>query len=152
MRAIDINDITIKGKYKITTNQDLQTKRESHNMKILAKAQTIRRYEKRSKQYKQNQMFANNGKKFFRNLGKEQLPVGKPPKKEATETFWRNILENDIEHSRSAELIKREELKYADTECQPWKDITKDELQTALMQTSNWKSAGPDAVPNFGLK
>ena len=84
IRAIDINDIKIKGKYKITTNQDLQTKRESYNMKILAKAQTIRRYEKRSKQYKQNQMFANNGKKFFRNLGKEQLPVGKPPKKEAT--------------------------------------------------------------------
>ena len=37
---------------------------------------------KRSKQYKQNQMFANNRKKFFRNLGKEQVPVEKPPKKE----------------------------------------------------------------------
>ena len=79
----------IKRKYKITTNQDLQTTRESLKMKILAKAQRIRRYEKRSKQYKQNQMFANNRKKFFRNLGKEQVPVEKPPKKEATQTFWR---------------------------------------------------------------
>ena len=60
----------MKRKYKITTNQDLQTARESLKMKILAIAQRIRRYEKRSKQYKQNQMFSNNRKKFFRNLGK----------------------------------------------------------------------------------
>ena len=143
---------TIKRKYKITTIQDLHTAREFLKMKILAKAQRIRRYEKRSKQYKQNQMFANNRKKFFRNLGKEQVPVEKPPKKEATETFWRNILENDREHNHSAERIKREELKYADTECQPWEDITQDELQTALKKTSNWKSPGPDADPNFWFK
>ena len=36
----------IKRKYKITTNQDLQTTRESLKMKILAKAQRIKRYEK----------------------------------------------------------------------------------------------------------
>jgi len=97
-------------------------------------------------------MFANNRKKFFRNLGKEQVPVEKPPKKEATETFWRNILENDREHNHLAEWIKREELKYVDTECQPWEDITQDELQTALLKTCDWKSPGPDAVPNFWLK
>ena len=142
----------IKRKYKITTNQDLQTTRESLKMKILAIAQRIRRYEKRSKQYKQNQMFSNNRKKFFRNLGKEQVPVEKPPKKEATETFWCNILANDREHNHSAEWIKREELKYIDTECQPWEDITQYELQTALMKTSNWKSPGPDAIPNVWLK
>ena len=48
-------------------------------------------------------MFANNRKKFFRNFGKEQISVEKPPKKEAAETFWRNILENDREHNHSAE-------------------------------------------------
>ena len=64
-------------------------------------------------------MFANNRKKFFRNLGKEHVPVEKPPKKEATETFWRNILENDREQLHSAEGIKRDDLKYVDTECQP---------------------------------
>ena len=97
-------------------------------------------------------MFANNRKKFFRNLGKKQVPLEKSPKKEETGTCWRNILANDREHNYSAEWIKREELKYIDTECQPWEDITQDELQTALMKTSNWKSPGPDAVPNFWLK
>ena len=37
----------IKRKYKITTNQDLQTTRESPKMKILAKAQRMWRYEKK---------------------------------------------------------------------------------------------------------
>ena len=142
----------IRRKGKITINKDLQTTRESLKMKILAKAQKTWRYERRSKQYKQNQMFANNRKKFFRNLGKEQVPLEKSPNKEETGIFWRNILENDREHNHSAEWIKREELKYVDTERQPWEDITQHELQTALMKTSNWKSPGPDAVPNVHLK
>ena len=49
-------------------------------MKIQAKAQRIRRYVKRSKQFSQKQMFANDMKKFFRNLGKDQISVKKPPK------------------------------------------------------------------------
>ena len=40
-------------------------------------------------------MFANNRKKFFRNLRKEQISVEKLPKKEALETFWCSILKNN---------------------------------------------------------
>ena len=40
----------MKRKYRITTNQELQTTIESLKMKIQAKAQQIRRYVKRSKQ------------------------------------------------------------------------------------------------------
>ena len=113
----------------MTTNQDLQTIRESLKRKIEAESpnKRIRRYVKRSKYYRQNQMFTNNRKEFFRNLGKEQILVEKPRKKEETETFWRNILENDRE----------EEQKYTDTECQSWEDISQDEFQTALTQHRN---------------
>ena len=142
----------IKRKYRITTNQKLQTIRESLKIKIQAKAQRIRRYVKRSKQYRKNQMFSNNRKTFFSNLGKDQILVEKPPNKEATETFWRNILESDREHNHSAEWIRREEQKYAETEFQSWVDISQEELETALKKASNWKSAGLDAVPNFWLK
>ena len=141
----------IKRKYRIRTNQELQTIRESLKMKIQAKAQRIRRYVKRSKQYRKNQMFSNNRKTFFRNLSNDQILVEKPPNKEATETFWRNILESDREHNHSAEWIRREDQKYADTKFQSWVDISQEELQTALKKTSNWKSAGLD-VPNFWLK
>ena len=101
-------------------------------------------------------MFANNRKELFRNLGKEQILVEKPRKKEETETFWRNILENDREDNHSAEWTKREEQKYTDTECQPWEDISHDELQTALTlhrkQATESHRALTDAVPNSWLK
>ena len=61
-------------------------------------------------------------------------------------------MEDDREHNHSAEWIKREEQKYADTECHSWEDISQDELQTVLKKASNWKSPGADAVPNFWLK
>ena len=132
----------------MTVKQDLQTIRESLKRKIEAESpnKRIRRYEKRSKYYKQNQMFANNRKELFRNLGKEQILVEKPRKKEETETFWRNMLENDRE----------EEQKYTDTECQSWEDISQDELQTALTQhrkqATGSHRALTDAVPNSWLK
>ena len=53
--------------------QDLQSIRESLKRKIEAESpnKRTRRYVKRSECCKQNQMFANNRKEFFRNLGKE---------------------------------------------------------------------------------
>ena len=41
------------------------------------------------------------------------------PEKEETETFWRSILGKNREYNHLAEWIRREEPKYADTECQP---------------------------------
>ena len=141
-----------KRKYRITTNPELQTRIESLKMKIQAKAQRIRRYVKRSKQYKKNLMFANNRKTFFRNLSKDKILVKKPPNKEATETFWCSTWESDREYNHSAEWITREEQKYANTDFQPWVNLSLDESQAALKKASNWKSAGRDAVPNFWLK
>ena len=138
----------IKSKYKITTNQELQTVTGYLKMKIQAKAQRIWRHVKRSKQFSQNQMFANNKKKFVRNLGKEQMSVEKPLKKEATETCWCFILENNGVQPFSRVDKERE----AETEYQPWEDISLDELQTAIKKTSNWKSSGPDVVPNVSPK
>ena len=70
-------------------------------MKIQAKAQKLRRYVKRRKQFRQNQMFANK-RKNFRNLGKEQTSVEKPP-----ERSNRNISAFHLEEfSRNEKLIK----------------------------------------------
>ena len=43
----------IKKRYNIKTKEDMETIRESLKMKIQAKAQRLRRYDKRSKQYSQ---------------------------------------------------------------------------------------------------
>ena len=65
-------------------------------------------------------------------------------------------MENDREDNHSAEWTKREEQKYTDTECQPWEDISQDELQTTLTlhrkQATESHRALTDAVPNSWLK
>ena len=40
---------------------------------IIIKAQRIRRYEKRETQYRQNKMFKEDTKKFYRNLGMKNI-------------------------------------------------------------------------------
>ena len=76
------------------------------------------------------------------------MSVEKPLKKEATETCWCFILENNGVQPFSR--VDKE--RGAETECQPWEDISLDELQTAIKKTSNWKSSGPDVVPNVSPK
>ena len=76
------------------------------------------------------------------------MSVEKPLKKEATETCWCSILKNNRVQPFSRVDKERE----AETECQLWEDISLDELETALKKTSNWKSPGPDVVPNVWPK
>ena len=65
-------------------------------MKIQAKAQKLRRYVKRRKQFRQNQMFANKRKNSLETLVKNRHQL-KNHQKEATETFRRSILKNSAE-------------------------------------------------------
>ena len=67
-------------------------------------------------------------------------------------TYWRTIERTTIQQSgqRGRSRI------YTDTECQPWEDISQDELQTALTlhrkQATESHRALTDAVPNSWLK
>ena len=45
---------------------------EKIKQQITAKSQRIRRYEKRSKQFRQNKLFKDNAKQFYREIGKKQ--------------------------------------------------------------------------------
>ena len=65
----------IKSKYKITANQELQTVTGHLKMKIEAKPQRIRRRVKRSKQFSQNQMFANIEKSSSETLVKNRCQL-----------------------------------------------------------------------------
>lgn len=142
----------LNRKYNITSRAKLLETKEMLKMKIQAKAQRLRRYEKRTKQYRQNRMFYEDRKKLYRELGNEKVKVEKAPTKEEVERFWKSILENEVQHQNEAEWIKREEEKHANTQTQQWEDITMEEIKTAINNTSNWKSPGIDLIPNFWLK
>ena len=95
----------IKKRYNIKTKEDIETITESLKIKIQAKAQRLRRYEKGSKGNRQNRLFNKDRKKFCRSLVKEEIPVENPPRKEQIEQFWRGILgEEKICTSRESKM------------------------------------------------
>ena len=142
----------IQRKYNIKTKKDSEAIIEILKMKIRAKAQQLRRYAKKSKQYNQNRLFNNDRKKFYRSLGKEEIKVKSPPSKEELEQFWRGILGKEKHHNDKTHWITREEAKYAQVEIQTWNLITKEEVHNTIKKSSNWKSPGIDAIPNFWVK
>ena len=116
------------------------------------KTQRIRRYEKRGKQFRQNKLFKDNAKQFYREIGKKQIDVTEPPILTEIEGFWSRIWENEKVHNEVAEWIRDQEELYKDQQCQETNDITIDEVRTAIKNANNWTSPGLDKIPNFWLK
>ena len=97
---------TILKKQKITADEQLIACKEDLKLALQAKAQRIRRYTKRSEQYKQNEMFREDSKKFYREIEKKTIQIEKPPDTGEVKKFWQNILEQKVKHSEDAQWIK----------------------------------------------
>ena len=69
--------------------------------KIQLKVQKIRRYEKRTKFYRQNKIFKIDKKKFYRELGRKQVNVEKTPIKNKIDNFWESILVIEEDHNEN---------------------------------------------------
>ena len=76
-----------KNKYSVTNAGEVGELTETLKQKVQAKAQRIRRYEKRETQYSQNKMFKEDTKKFYRNLGMKNIEAREPPSMAEVETY-----------------------------------------------------------------
>jgi hypothetical protein len=76
---------------------------------VQAKAQRIRRYEKRETQCSQNKMFKEDTKKFYRNLGMKNTEDIEPPSMAEAETYWKSLWGEEAQHNERAEWIRREQ-------------------------------------------
>ena len=65
----------IRRKYSIRNDDNIITAKEEVRQLINAKAQRIRRFEKRVKQFRQNRTFATDTKRFYIELGKKKIEV-----------------------------------------------------------------------------
>ena len=74
-----------------------------------AKAQRIRRYEKRDTQYSQNIMFKEDTEKFYRNLGMKIIGAREPPSMAEAETDWTLLWGEEAQHNEIVEWIRREQ-------------------------------------------
>ena len=143
---------TILKKHKITADEQLIACKEDLKQALQAKAQRIRRYTKRSEQYKQNKMFREDSKRFYRELGKKTIQNEKPPDIGEVKKFWQNILEQEVKHSEDAQWIKDQKEELQQINQMEAKDLTVEELRVNMTRAANCKSPGPDRLPNFCIK
>ena len=76
---------------------------ETLKQKVQAKAQRIRRYEKRETLYSQNKMFKEDTKKFYRNLIMKIIEAREPPSMAETETYMKSLWGEEAQHNERAE-------------------------------------------------
>jgi hypothetical protein len=69
---------TLKN-YRVTNAREFAQLTETIKQKVQAKAQRIKRYEKRETRCIQNKMFKENTKELYRNLGTRNKEVKEPP-------------------------------------------------------------------------
>ena len=142
---------TIIKKYKITIEEQITACKEDLKQALQAKAQRLRHYTKISEQYKQNKMFREDAKRFYRKLGKKMIHIEKPSNIREVKKFWQNILVQEVKYNVGAQWIKdKEELK--DVKQMEWKELTVEELKVNITRGANWMSPGPDILPIFLIK
>ena len=120
--------------------KDLPPLKETLKQKIQLKAQRIRKYEKRTKFYRQNNTFQSDKKKFYRERGSKQINVEKSPTTDEIEIFWKKIWGTHKEFTENAKWLKNEEARCNGLEEQEWNEITTTELKNALRKTQKRKS------------
>ncbi|XP_030754463.1 uncharacterized protein LOC115881195 [Sitophilus oryzae] len=157
LASIQWHNISVKQRHlldsqSIFSNNTLAVTKENLKQKISALAYRIKRYEKRNKQFKQNNMFNQDKGKLFRELTLKNCnndSMLKFPEKNDVERFWRGILESDANYNEKARWIKRNKKLTTPME---WNPITKEEVVARLKKANNWKASGPYGIPNFWLK
>ena len=138
-------------KYKIPNFIDIPSIKEELKQKIQVKPQTERRFDKRNKFYKQNKIFQTDAKKFYREIGKNQVMVKKTSPKDSIEKFCKEIWGDKKACNTSASWIGNMGKGSKKLKEQKWENITVLELKAALTKSQKWKSPGIVKVPNFWL-
>ena len=124
---------------------------EELKQKITAIAAKVRRYQGWVDSYRQNRLFENNQRQFYRELDQVRCDDDDRPVLEESKQFWGNIGSQSADHKKDAKWLKdlRSEV---NVKKQEKIDITTESLKKILDRMPNSKSPGPDLVQGFLLK
>ena len=140
----------LENKYHIKSKK-LNTVIEELKQRLVAKAAKIKRYEQRGEQFKQNQLFNQDQKRFYQQLNGNIRYEGIIPDVEASKTFWSEIWSKGQQHNNNAEWLRnlRTDLR---NQQQENVIITKEMVTKQCTRMPNWKAPGMDGVQGFWLK
>lgn len=136
-------------KWAVGDGKSLNEAIEELKQRVSATAQRLRRYKRRSRQFRENLLFQNDTKKFYQSI-RENIKPDNLPSQEAIESFWKNIYEQPADYNEEAHWITK--IEGEEIPEMEWPEITSIDVKEAIDRTHNWKAAGPDKVPNFWLK
>ena len=116
-------------------------------MELRSKAEKARRLEKNRKRLRQNGLFQQDARRFYRDLGKHTIQITSAPSEYEIEQYWGDILEAEVCHNKSAFWLRRQtDGEMSQTSEQQWQPISDNEITLCLKRMGNWKSPGPDQV------
>ena len=119
---------------------------EELKQRITAIAVKVRRYLGRVDSYRQNRLFENNQRQFYRELDQEEERFhDDQPVAEESKQFWGKIWSQSADHKKDRKWLQdlRSEV---DVKKQEKIDITTGRLKKILARMTNGKSPGPDLV------
>ena len=117
---------------------------------ITATEEKVRRCQGRVDSNRQNRLFKNYQRQFYRELDQEvERCDDDQPVVEEWKQFWGNIWSQSADHKKDAKWLQdlRSEV---NVKKQEKIDITTGSLKKILDRMPNWKSPGPDLVQGFG--
>lgn len=143
-------------KIKLTDPQQRQkitVHTEMLKQKIAALGNRIRRYHQRTLRYKQNNLFANNQRLFFRQIETEDTKQQKEvPTEESTTAFWKDIWSQSVEHDTRARWIDTERQNSSRCSTMPEVNISESDIIATFKKMKNWTAPGVDGIQNYWWK
>ena len=140
----------LENKYHFKSKK-LNTVIEELKQRLVAKAAKVKRHEQRGEQFKQNQLYYLNQKRFYEQLNGNIRYEDIIPNVEESKTFWSDILSKGQKHNNNAEWLRNLS---ADLRNQQQEDmiVTKEMVTKQCKRMANWKAPGMDGVQGFWLK
>ena len=141
----------LERKYSIRVKR-LNVVVEELKQRITAISAKVRRYQGRVDSYRQNRLFENSQRQFYRELDQEEERCDDDqPVPEKSKQFWENTWSQSADHKKDAKWLQdlRSEV---NVKKQEKIDITTGSLKKILGRMPNRKSPGLDLVQGFWLK
>ena len=117
-----------------------------------ARSATVRRFEQRIEQFRQNQLFNINQKRIYSEFNGGRGRSSDRPSAEESTRFWDNIWSVEKEHNREAEWLKDLKTELAsENQFQERFVINVEKVQDQCRKMPNWKP-GKDGVQGYSIK
>ena len=141
----------LERKYSIRVNR-LNVVIEELKQRTTAIPAKVRRYQERADSYRQNRLFANNQRQFYRELDQEDERChDDQPVAEESKQFLGNTWSQSTDHKKDSKWLQDMQ-REVNTRKQEKIDITTESLKKILGKMPYWKSPGQDLVQGVCLK